>query len=61
MADLTTPLDAPPQVRLKAKEVDKETQALYRRLFMRSVMVPGLVFALVNVVDSALVAEQANS
>jgi len=54
MADLTTPLDAPPQVRLKAKEVDKETQALYRRLFMRSVMVAGLVFALVNVVDSAL-------
>ena len=61
MADLTTPLDEPRPVRLKAKEVDKDTQALYRRLFTRSVMAAGLVFALVNVVDSALVAEQANS
>jgi len=41
--------------------VDKDTQALYQRLFTRSVMAAGLVFALVNVVDSALVAEQANS
>src|SRR5437763_4214948 len=35
MADLTTPLDEPRPVRLKAKEVDKDTQALYRRLFTR--------------------------
>jgi nitrate reductase NapE component len=54
MADLTTPLDRPRPVRLKAKDVDKETQALYRRLFTRSVVAAGLVFALVDVVDSAL-------
>jgi hypothetical protein len=34
--------------------VDKQTQALYKRLFSRSVLVAGIVFGLANLVDPAL-------
>lgn len=40
-------------VKLKAKDVDKEAQALYGRLFARSILVAGLVFGVVNLVDLA--------
>lgn len=41
-------------VKLNAKDVDRQVQVIYRRLFWRSVLVSGVVFAIVNLVASVL-------
>ncbi len=51
MTEAKTPFATAPPVKLEAKDVGKQTRALYKRLFVRSILVAGLVFGFVNVLD----------
>jgi hypothetical protein len=53
MTATATPLASAPQ-KLRAKDVMKETEALYKRLFGRAIVIAGAVFAVVELADTSL-------